>query len=369
MTIRTNNNSVSQASGCPETQAKLPSHADLIVGPNFSPVSNMCNAQKCLDYKGWVLSKEPYNHSKAIHILLTAATLSKVPAEACNAICAAAFLIKENIFDTNTSAIPEAIAAKLTPLLSNILPDLSPMKIFIDAIATHQANTLSDLKTITSSHSAISDTISSTATTFAAHAAQLFTNVTCLSTAITQISNLSDTPSSADISLLAATTDALGNLIQKQSDIAFKLKAMSMKLSTSLSSTSPIFWPSLYSSAPSCPMAPTLPHTFNANFSPHFAHIQQRLLQATHTILIPYNPADTTIVQHQTPSDLSNLCTKINRAIKNLDDFESALEDTPTRCSIIVSGIQHLTHNTFLLDIVQKICARDQLYTRLPQLW
>jgi len=185
-----------------------------------------------LDRKGWVLSEEPYDRSKIVCILLTAAALPKVPAEACHAIQAAAFLIEENILDTSASTISEAIAAKLTPFLSGILPDLTPTKTFIDAISTQQASTLNDLKAITSSQSAFSGTIASATTTLAAQTDQLIANATRLSENIDKLITLHDTLPSVDVSLLAATTDALSNLTQKQSDIASKLEAASAKLSS-----------------------------------------------------------------------------------------------------------------------------------------
>jgi len=86
-----------------------------MLGPSLGPICNSHNACKWLNFKGWVLSGEPYDRSKAICILLTTVALPKVPAEACSAIQAAVFLIEENIFDTNASFLSEAIATKLTP--------------------------------------------------------------------------------------------------------------------------------------------------------------------------------------------------------------------------------------------------------------
>ena len=83
MTSRTSDNSVSRVSVPPGTQSKLPSQADLMAGPYLGPVRNSREARKWLESKGWVLSEEPYDRSKAVRILLTAAALPKVPAETC----------------------------------------------------------------------------------------------------------------------------------------------------------------------------------------------------------------------------------------------------------------------------------------------
>ena len=46
MSTRTNDNSVSRASGTPGTQTKLPTHADLMAGPSLGPVCNPSDARK-----------------------------------------------------------------------------------------------------------------------------------------------------------------------------------------------------------------------------------------------------------------------------------------------------------------------------------
>jgi len=311
-----------------------------------------------------ILSEELYDRSKIVRILLITAALPKVPTEACHAIQVAAFLIEENVLDTSASIISEAIATKLTPLLSDILPDLTPTKTFIDAIPTQQASTLNDLKAITSSQSTFLDTIKFTATTLATQTDQLLVNAAFLSENIDKLITLYDTPPSVDILLLAAAMDALGNLTQKQSDIAFKLEAASAKL---FSPSSTISWPSIHSSLTSQARTLPLSNTFNTNFPPHFACTQQCLLQAARIVLILYDPSDAMIAQHKSPADLAILRVKINKALESLDDLETAFEDPPTKCNTIVSSIQHLVQNAFLLDMdspetgpsVQEICARD----------
>jgi hypothetical protein len=363
MATKSNDSSTSRASGTPGILAKLPSHADLLSNPNLGPIRNSRDARKWLDSKGWILSEEPYDRSKIVRILLTAAALPKVPTEASIAIRAAAFLIEENVLDTNASRISDALATKITPLLTNILPDLSPTKSFIDAITSQQADTLSDLKDIVSSHSSLSRTLSSSAIDISAHTEQLRVNAERLTESIDKFTTSPDTPSSTsppsispssvDLSLLASATDALSSLTQKQSDIASKLDAISAKLSSSpaLSSFSPAAWPSLHSTAPSHASAPPVPHTYNANFPTHFVRTQQRLLQSSRTILIPYDPSDNSIAQHNSPADLSLLRNKLNEALVNLDDLEFAYEDPSTKRNTIVSGIQHLDRNAFLLDM------------------
>ena len=248
-----------------------------MAGASLGPVRSLTDARKWLDSKGWVLSEEPYDRSKIVRILLTAAALPKVPMEACHAIQAAAFLIEENILDTSASIISEAITAKLTPLLSDILPDLTPTKTFIDAVSTQQASPLNELKAITSSQSSLSDTITSAATTLATQTDRLLANAARLSENIDKLITLHNILPSIDVSLLAAATDALGNLTQKQSVIASKLKTVSSKLSPPSSTVS---WPSIHSSTQPQTRSPPLPNTFNANAPPHFARTQQRLIQA-----------------------------------------------------------------------------------------
>ena len=363
MTSKSNDAPVSRASGTPGTHAKLPTHADLMANPNLGPIRNSREARKWLDRKGWVLSEEPYDRSKIVRILLTAAALPKVPSEASNAIQAAAFIIEEDILDTSAVRFSEALASKLTPLLANILPDISPTKTFIDAISSQQADTLSDLKDIVSSHSSLSNTLSSSATDISAYSEQLRANSDRLSATIDKLTTSPDTqlsvpsiavsPSSVDLSLLAATTDALNNLTQKQADITSKLEALSSKLSSApaLPNLSPTSWPSLHPTSTSRTTATPLPPTFNANLPTHFARTQQRLIQSSHTILIPYDPSDNSIVQHQSSADISLLRTKLNKALENLDDLEFAFEDDSVKRSTIVSGIQHLERGAFLLDM------------------
>ena len=70
MTSKSNEISVSHASGTPGTLAKLPTHADLMANPNLDPIHSSCEAHKWLDHKEWVLSEEQYDQSKIVHILL-----------------------------------------------------------------------------------------------------------------------------------------------------------------------------------------------------------------------------------------------------------------------------------------------------------
>ena len=320
--------------GTPGTQAKLPIHADLIANLTLGPICSSHDAQKWLDRKGWILSDQPYDQSKIICILLTTAALSKVSTEASSAIQAAALLIKDNMFETNTTLISDTIATKLSPLLAKALPDLAPTKFFLDAISTQQANYLSDLKDCILSHSSLFQSLSTSADLISFLSNQLRSN-------------------SVDLLLLGSTMDAQGEIAQKQLYITLKLEAVSVKI-TAVSASStlpPTIWPSLYATAPPLTAALVLSNTFNSSFPTHFVCIQQCLLQSTCTILILYDPSDPTIPQHHFPADLSCLCSKVNKTLENLDDPVFTFKDNSNKCKTIFTGIQHLDNGAFLLNM------------------
>ena len=322
MSTRPQDPAVPRTSATPGILTKLPTHADLLASPNLGPIRNARDARKWLDTKGWVLSEEPYDRSKIVRILLTAAAQPKVPQTTANAIQAAAFLIEEDILDSSVSLLSDVLTNKLTPILSDAIPDFSSTKTFLDAISNQQANALNDLKQyISSNPSPLPPDLS---------------------------------PLTAPLTTAAATLD---DLTQKQSDIIAKLDALSSKL-TSLPpppppSLFPPAWPSLRPSTSPAPAPSPHSHTllsYNPGL-PHLARTQQRLIQSARTILIPHDATDITTPLHQTPADLSRLRIKVNKALEVLDEFALNFEDDTAKPNTVISGIQHLSRDAFLLDM------------------
>ncbi|KAF8804972.1 hypothetical protein BYT27DRAFT_7299169 [Phlegmacium glaucopus] len=236
------------------------SDVNTLIAGNPGPVTNISDARRWLESKGWVLSGEEYDRSKIAKILLTVSLLPKMPPEAVSAIRASAFILEDDIADKASTLIASTVANKVNESLANVLTELAATRSFFEASSTQQANTTLSLKEIATQNDAA----------------------------------------------VASLTDA-----------ASKIAASSAPTDVPTS----INWPSLPSFQPSQPSLPLSSH--DPNSPPSVSRLQQRLLLAARTVLVHVESDDVTAPADRSPAALKKICQEINDNLAELDEDDS----------------------------------------------
>lgn len=155
------------SAGTPERSRALPTHTDLksLLAIDSGPIKSALDARKWLETKGWILTAEPYDHTKLINILVTAA-LSLKQADLKTVAIVVAFLLDANVMDHVSDTLVEAVATKTAKHLDNLVGKLSSSADFITASDTNRAEDTLTLKSTTATLEKLTDSLSSMVTKF-----------------------------------------------------------------------------------------------------------------------------------------------------------------------------------------------------------
>ena len=115
-----------------------------------SPVTSAKDARSWLKNKGWILSSEDSSSAKLFDILLAATLSFKLPADACTAIRAVAFLLQAQTNGSTAATIADGVIDKVINKINSPLAKLNEhidaTKSFLDAAAQKQAAELLSLQ-------------------------------------------------------------------------------------------------------------------------------------------------------------------------------------------------------------------------------
>jgi hypothetical protein len=139
------------------------SDINALLAGNPGPITDAAGARWWLDSKGWVLAGEEYDRPKMVSVLLMASLLPRVPLEAANAIRAVAYIIECDIIDKTADLLANTVATKVKTDLHDLVSGLTASKTFLEASATQQANTILELKEISTLSKTNTDKLSSLA--------------------------------------------------------------------------------------------------------------------------------------------------------------------------------------------------------------
>ncbi|KAG5348997.1 hypothetical protein C0989_006658, partial [Termitomyces sp. Mn162] len=125
----------------------LPTHSNLktLMAVDGGLIKLVNDARKWLELRGWILAADPYDQTKLVNILTTAALTSKQP-ELKNATLAVAFLLDANITDQVSSTLADAIATRTTERLERLVGKLGTTADFLAANDTKAAKSTLALK-------------------------------------------------------------------------------------------------------------------------------------------------------------------------------------------------------------------------------
>ncbi|KAG6895114.1 hypothetical protein C0992_003109 [Termitomyces sp. T32_za158] len=135
----------------PPQQRQLPTRADIgaLLSGDPGPVKTVNDARRWMETKGWILAGEPYDRTKLVRVLMTAAMVTKgtrLDSDARNAVLAVAFLLEDDVTDSTAETIAQAVAAKVLDRIGPVTTSLSTSVEFAAAASTTQAETTLALK-------------------------------------------------------------------------------------------------------------------------------------------------------------------------------------------------------------------------------
>lgn len=269
----------------------IPTRSDLatLLSSDHGPVNALPDARKWLEGKGWSLQGEAFNRSKLVNILLTASLFPKVPADVAAAIRAVAFLLEDNITDNISTALADAVAAKVKSQLEGFSSELSSNINFLRANTTQQAATSVDLKETATLHATTASTLAEISTKLA-----------------------SNTPLPRD---------------NPQ-------------------------WPSIQETQPRPPPSSLPSPSYDPAAPPQHTLLRQRLLQAARTILIEVDPASPTAPKDRSQKANYNLREEMNKHLARLDKLENEFQfdDSAPTIKTSIRGIQALERGAYRID-------------------
>ncbi|KAG6808576.1 hypothetical protein H0H92_003668 [Tricholoma furcatifolium] len=128
------------------TRAELRSYLDGETGS----VRSADNARHWLDTKGWILAAEPYECTKLVRVLLTAALSkgSEIKGDVRNAILSVAYLLEENVEDALSDSLADKITDKVVQCVEHATQRLASAADFANATDTSRAEATLALKTV-----------------------------------------------------------------------------------------------------------------------------------------------------------------------------------------------------------------------------
>lgn len=300
----------SNPSGTPGPPRILPSRADisaLIAGDN-GPIKNSRDACRFLETKGWILAAEPYDRTKLVRVLLTAALSlpgknNESRTEAKNAVLAVAFLLDDDITDNVSDALVEAIATKTLSRLESTTDRLASSAAFLSATDTDQADATLTLKGV-----------------------------------------------SAQLAIVTASLEVIATKISE---------------STGPPPAQPQrTWASAAATATQLPPPSLPPAAFNPAAADDHTRLQQRVLRAARTILIEVDSADDTSPTDRSPAGNFAIREAMNRKLAELDkeadsngeinaEGQSLMENTT-----LIRGITALERGAYIFEMDTADTAR-----------
>ncbi|KAG6877182.1 hypothetical protein C0993_009580 [Termitomyces sp. T159_Od127] len=107
----------------PPPLRQLPTQADLgaLLNGDTSPVKSASEARHWMELCGWILAGEPYDRTKLVHMLMTAAMASKsnkLKNDVKNAVLTAMFLLEDNVTNQTAEVLAGAVASKVLSTVS-----------------------------------------------------------------------------------------------------------------------------------------------------------------------------------------------------------------------------------------------------------
>ncbi|KAG6878484.1 hypothetical protein C0992_008044 [Termitomyces sp. T32_za158] len=152
-------------SGTPERSHPLLTHANLktLLSIESGSIKSLNDARKWLKSRSWILAADPYDHTKLVNILATAALTSK-PAELKNAAIAVAFLLDADITDHVSSTLSDAVATKALGCFAGLAEKLNTVTNFLVANDTSRVESTLALKTTTETLEGVTTTLNTLAT-------------------------------------------------------------------------------------------------------------------------------------------------------------------------------------------------------------
>ncbi|KNZ72329.1 hypothetical protein J132_04019 [Termitomyces sp. J132] len=264
---------------------------------NSGPIRSVTNVCKWLESRSWILAADPYDWTRLVNILATAALMSKL-LELRNMALAVAFLLDADVMDHVLETLANAVADKAIGRLEGLVEKLGSMANFLAA---------SDAK--------------------------------CTETTLT-LKATSETLKGVTILLGAMAPNTTNPPPRKHVPAAPLTWALLAKASSS---------PSTLLDITKAPAMHDLSHE-------EVSKIQQCVLHDTCTVLIEFDPNDT-----EAPSDFmatgsSKLRNDLNKILKRLDERDMALrkgEDGETEMvapRTHVIGLKNLSRSAYLAE-------------------
>ncbi|KAG5332063.1 hypothetical protein C0989_007281 [Termitomyces sp. Mn162] len=96
------------------------------------PIRLVTNVRKWLESRSWILAVDPYNWTRLVNILATAALMSKLP-ELKNTALAVAFLLDADVMDHISETLANAVVDKAIGRLEGLVEKLGSMANFLAA--------------------------------------------------------------------------------------------------------------------------------------------------------------------------------------------------------------------------------------------
>ncbi|KAG6875903.1 hypothetical protein C0992_001765 [Termitomyces sp. T32_za158] len=280
--------------GTPDRQNPLPTHSDLKSLPaiDHGPIKSIHDARKWLETKGWILAAEPYDHTKLVNILVTAALTSKHE-DLKRASLAVAFILDANVTDRISEGLADAVAAKAAARLGEVNEKLYCTSEFLAASDAARADSTLSLSKLT-------------------------TKLTAVSAALNTVT-----------SRLAATAPP---------------------------STAPVSWATIAKASANRPLRPAMPPQQASAHSDDVAHrIHQCILRDARTVLCQFDPHDAMAPKDLSMNGSANLRAELNTLLSRLDKKEALLTATEegevpsTRCATHVIGLKLSSSSAYLI--------------------
>lgn len=250
--------------GNPTPLRQLPTRAEIgtLMAGDRSTVDSADRARQWLESKGWILDGEPYDRTKLVRVLMTVAIslTNKSPdpkPDAKNAILSVAYLLEDDVMDSISDTLVEAVAAKTLGHIEAATEKLTSSANFVVAIDNRQAETTLAIKTVSD---------------------QLVKVSTSLELLTTRLAvNTPPPPPRSSWAAVAAKANASLTL-------------------------------------------PSLPsNVFNPTASNQQTIVQQRVLRAARKVLVEVDPKDDSVSLDRTPAGLNTICGRMNKEIADLE--------------------------------------------------
>ncbi|KNZ77680.1 hypothetical protein J132_04499 [Termitomyces sp. J132] len=154
--------------GTPDRSRPLPTHSDLktLMAVDSGPIKSAQDARKWLESRSWILAADPYDRTKLVNILATAALTSKLP-ELRNAALAVAFLLDADIMDCVSDTLADAVAAKALGRIEGLVEKLGSTADFLAANDAKRAESTLALKATSETLEGVSSSLGALASKLA----------------------------------------------------------------------------------------------------------------------------------------------------------------------------------------------------------